>query len=272
MTHRCTAPLLLICWLALLGCSTTGEMNADHAMFASQSLTPAAWSPETPVGRIVADRPDTSRIFELVGIDYCCGGETPLAEAAKANDISADRLLNALTVVGVGHADGVARNWRDAPPDELIDHIVDTFHTELRRDLPRLEELIATVMHVHGREHRELAQVQSTFLTLRAEMEEHLALEEQIVFPAVRRLVRGEQPDNVEEMLRHLMDDHEKAAAALEAMNRLTHSYTPPDDACALYREMLSGLDRLERQTLAHVHLENNVLFPHARNRLARRE
>ena len=52
------------------------------------------------------------------------------------------------------------------------------------------------------------------------------------------------------------------AGAAIHTLRRLTNDYAPPEDACALFKEMLRGLRALEKDTLAHVHLENNVLLP----------
>lgn len=39
------------------------------------------FSVETVVSDLVVERPGRSRVFEELGIDYCCGGGVPLAEA-----------------------------------------------------------------------------------------------------------------------------------------------------------------------------------------------
>ena len=43
---------------------------------------------------------------------------------------------------------------------------------------------------------------------------------------------------------------------------RLTGAYTPPEHACASWRALYAALDELERELMAHIHLENHVLFP----------
>jgi len=35
------------------------------------------------VRQFVVERPSRARIFERFGIDYCCGGKTPLEEACR---------------------------------------------------------------------------------------------------------------------------------------------------------------------------------------------
>jgi regulator of cell morphogenesis and NO signaling len=47
-------------------------------------------------------------------------------------------------------------------------------------------------------------------------------------------------------------------------INELTRGYEPPADACTTYKVGLQELDAFERDLHAHVHLENNILFPKA--------
>jgi regulator of cell morphogenesis and NO signaling len=257
------APLVAITLVVLVlsACSTASIQHSPR-----EAAPFSAWNEQTPVGRIVTEQPDAARIFDLVGIDYCCGGDMPLAQAAAERNISPQRLLDALAVVGSGASDSqTARNWDDADVKEITDHIVDVYHAELRIMLPRLDDIIQTVVDVHREEHPELAEVQNVFRALRAEMEEHLALEENHAFPAIRELAAGRPADDVRSAIDVLYDDHDEAAAALRTLSALTNGYTAPPAACNLYRQMLTALDRLERQTMAHIHLENSVLFPTAR-------
>jgi regulator of cell morphogenesis and NO signaling len=40
--------------------------------------------------------------------------------------------------------------------------------------------------------------------------------------------------------------------------------FAVPADACPTYRALYQGLEDFERDLHQHIHLENNVLFPHA--------
>lgn len=257
MTYASFIALSLLA-LALGACSTAGVQHSSRSAVAF-----SAWNEQTPVGRIVTEQPDAARIFDLIGIDYCCGGEMPLGEAAAAKKVNPRRLLDALAVVGGRVTDGTTTNWAEADVNELIDHIVDVYHAELRVLLPRLDDIIATVVQVHQAQHPELPDVQRVFRGLRAEMEEHLALEEDHAFPAIRSLAAGRTESDMTHAIKVLYDDHDDAATALSKLRSLTNGYEAPPDACNLYRQMLADLDRLERQTMAHIHLENNVLFHH---------
>ena len=46
-------------------------------------------APETTIGEIVRALPATSRIFENLKIDYCCGGKKSLAEACRVKGLDA---------------------------------------------------------------------------------------------------------------------------------------------------------------------------------------
>jgi regulator of cell morphogenesis and NO signaling len=61
-----------------------------------------------------------------------------------------------------------------------------------------------------------------------------------------------------------MMNEHEAAGALLEEMRASTGGFTPPADACPTLVGFLDGLDAFERDLHRHVHLENNLLFPHA--------
>jgi len=222
-----------------------------------------AWTADTTVGAIVAARPESARVFELVGIDYCCGGEKPLGEAASEKSIDVIRLLGALAVIGP-QATAASRDWRKAPLRELMDHIVATHHVWLRRELPRIRELVETVAEVHGDAHAELAEVRTKFLALQKAIGPHLEEEEQHLFPVVRKLAAGEATDEVEALLTSMRTDHDHVGAALHRISDLTGGFKVPEDACQLYKQMLKGLQDLEHDLHQHVHLENNVLLPRA--------
>jgi regulator of cell morphogenesis and NO signaling len=48
------------------------------------------------VGELVAERPGWARVFEELGIDYCCGGQRTLREACERRGLSLDAVLRRL--------------------------------------------------------------------------------------------------------------------------------------------------------------------------------
>jgi regulator of cell morphogenesis and NO signaling len=229
---------------------------------------------QTTVGQWVARRPQTSRVFEELQIDYCCGGDRSLGQACWERRIDPASVLVQLEQTGelaVGDDDW-GRNWNSAPLTDLCDHIEQTHHVYLRAELPRLTSLSAKVLAAHGQAHPELAEVQRTFAALRAELEPHMFKEERILFPAIRQLEQSNSPPqfpfgSVANPIRVMEHEHDNAGAALARIRRLTSDYRVPGDACNTYRVLLDGLAHLEADMHQHVHKENNILFPRAAQR-----
>ena len=45
-------------------------------------------------------------------------------------------------------------------------------------------------------------------------------------------------------------------------MEELTNHITPPRDACTTWRALYLGLRTFREDLMAHIHTENNLLFP----------
>jgi len=219
---------------------------------------------EKTVGQIVAERPSRARVFERFGLDYCCGGGKLLAQDCLEKQIDSSAVLQELMNADLPTSDET--DWMAASLTSLADHIEQTHHAYLKAELPRLDRLTLKVVTGHGAKHPELAEVREVFVALKAEMEVHMAKEEQVFFPACRALEQGSSlpatalanPINV------LLHEHDDAGRALARLRELTHGYTPPANVCATYRTMLDALQQLEADMHQHVHKENNILFPKA--------
>jgi regulator of cell morphogenesis and NO signaling len=226
----------------------------------------SAIHPETHVATLVLEQPGRARVFEQFEIDYCCGGKVPLATACEDRGLDLDVVVAALAETGTDGAEDV--DWRAVPVSELCAHIVDRHHAYLRAELPRLRELTGKVARAHEAAHPELTEVETTFAALANELDEHMAKEEQVLFPACIELEHGTAGafpfGSVENPIRMMVDEHEEVAAGLTRLRALTHDYETPSDACNSYRALLDRLQTLETDTHRHVHEENNILFPRA--------
>lgn len=219
-------------------------------------------TPQTTVGEIVRAMPARSRIFENLGIDYCCGGKKPLAEACQAKG------LDPATVVALLAALDDTPNSIQVNPDsmsltELCDHIEQVHHEYLREELPRLDFMTRKVAAVHGDHEPRLLEVRRVFEAFQSEMVAHTKEEDEVVFPAIRKLESG-NGTSLDAAFAKLESEHENAGAALARLKELTDNYTPPEWACNTFRALYDGLAQLEKHTHQHVHQENNVLFPKA--------
>lgn len=212
--------------------------------------------PSRSVAELVLERPARARVFEQLGLDYCCGGKLSLTEACAARGVDPDAAAAALEQA----ADATASedvDWSAAPLARLCDHIVDVHHARLRADLPRLSVLLQKVERAHGEGRPELASMRETFETLRAELEAHVTEEEERLFVACRS---GDSVDPA--MLTGLEETHAATGEALATLRRLSSDYDLAGAFCNTHRAALDGLHELELDLHQHIHEENNVLFP----------
>jgi regulator of cell morphogenesis and NO signaling len=224
---------------------------------------------ETTVGQLVVERPSRARVFEKLGIDYCCGGKKPLGSAIEERGLDAGAVVAELEQEQTGAAPQGGRNWATASLTDLADHIESTHHAYLKAELPRLAQLTHKVASRHGDRRPELVEIYDVFSGLKAEMESHMMKEERILFPLCRRLDTAEtlppsHCGSVANPIEVMVREHEDAGDALARIRVLTNDYTPPPDACNTYRATFDSLRQLEADMHQHVHKENNILFPKA--------
>jgi regulator of cell morphogenesis and NO signaling len=231
-------------------------------------MSTSLFSPETTLGAIVAAHPLLARVFERLGLDYCCGGKRPLAQACAAQGIDAATVALMLDAAAALPAAPPAVDAAGMSLGALADHIEATHHAYLRDELPALVEKADRVAHKHGERDPRLAEVATTMRGLAYEMFSHMMKEEQILFPLVRSMERdgvvGGHCGTIANPIRQMESEHDGAGAAVARMRDLTNAFTPDADACNTHRALLAGLARLELDLHEHVHKENNVLFPRA--------
>jgi len=226
--------------------------------------------PNTRVGELVAQRPGRSRVFERLGIDYCCGGKTPLDRACREKGLDVDNVLREIAVSDDETHEEDRIDWNQVPMGDLADHIVGVHHGYLRRELPRLAALMEKLVAAHGTRHPELTEVRDTVLSLKDELDSHMLKEEMVLFPIVKQLQTATSMPSfhcgsVNNPIFVMMHEHEDTGNALARLRSLTHGYQAPADACETYRATLAGLAALEADLHSHIHKENEILFPRAR-------
>ncbi|MCH9651683.1 MAG: iron-sulfur cluster repair di-iron protein [Deltaproteobacteria bacterium] len=218
----------------------------------------------TRVGQIATALPLATRVFARHGIDFCCGGGKTLEEACKIRGLEAEEILGEIEQEHLALDDpskDESRSWEQAPLAELIDHILSNYHEPLAEELPRLEGMARKVAGVHGDRDPEMFKgLLTTFLDLKAELEEHMMKEEQVLFPLIRH-GKGSMTAVPIDMMEA---DHESAGASLARLRELADDYRVPEDACNTWRALWHGLAELEGSLHRHIHLENNILFPRA--------
>lgn len=230
-------------------------------------------APDTTVAELVLARPSLSRVFERLGIDYCCGGKRSLEKACSRRGLDVTTTI-ALLEAGLADAPADTVDWRQAPAADLVEHIVTRHHDLMREELPRLGAMADRVAQRHGPDDARLVELAQVFGAFRGELEQHMEAEEQVLFPACLALEAASATGEAGELhlpfpsvampISVMEHQHDDAGAALERMRELTAGYDLDAARCNTHRALVDGLHALERDMHEHVHEENNILFPRA--------
>lgn len=173
----------------------------------------------------------------------------------------------------VGAAERSETDWLDQPLFTLISHIVNTHHAFVKKQAPRLEELIATVCSLHAESNPELLRIQKWFFVLQEDLTHHMQKEEGVLFPYIIHLEeaawRGEPApwapfETIKTPIETMSLEHDRVSRALHGIHAASCDYRLPEQSSASYSLMLQDLRAFERDLLNHIHLENTILFPRA--------
>jgi regulator of cell morphogenesis and NO signaling len=224
------------------------------------------------VREIALEQPTSIRVFEQFGIDYCCGGRKPLAEACIAGNLELDTVIAALEAAAKKSAPDV-ETWTNKSLETLIAHIVATHHAYVKRELPRLAQLAEKVVNRHGATKSELPMIAASLAQLDDELTHHLAKEETVLFPYVTSLEQSTSHETpkpqscfgtVANPIAMMTREHDAAGTLIAEIRRLSKNFTAPEDACPTFQAFYDGLKEFEQDLHQHIHLENNILFPRA--------
>jgi len=218
------------------------------------------------VGEIVSIMPRASEIFKQYRIDFCCGGNKPLIDAIRENDLDEGEVLKKLNEAFKANEEikKGGKDFRKMSPGELIEYIESTHHVYVKKTLPELSELTIKIMSVHGAKHPALFIVHELFSKLKAELEQHLIKEEEILFPLIKEYSKdpgAELLARINKVKSDLEEEHEGAGNILKELRKITEDYKVPKDGCNTYFATFDRIKELESDLFEHIHLENNILF-----------
>ena len=237
------------------------------------STTPTArFDAETRLGDIVAADFRSAAVFDAVGIDYCCGGAVTLGQVCDQTGLDKAAFIEKISAAT---AAPLSRNENYAAwePSFLADYIVTVHHSWLRENDGSIVAYTAKIASVHGSRHPELAEIAAIFAKIATDMEVHLREEEELFFPAIKRIqaamaagapIDSEDRATLGRALDSLGRDHEEIGDATHRIRALSQAYSLPGDACSSYAVTYAKLAEFEEDLHKHVHLENNILFPKA--------
>lgn len=210
--------------------------------------------------------PNAIHLLDQYGLDYCCQGKQSFFEACLNAGLQPETIWSELQEAN--QVPLIQRmKFETWDPNLLIDFILQHHHAYVRESIPQLQGLLDKVCDVHGLDSPYLLEVRDTFRALADELLNHLPKEEEIVFPAIRKiLVSGDAGTSfVQTPVQVMEHEHDRAGEWVKKLRKLTQQYTPPASACPTFQMTYKLLREFDQDLIQHIHLENNLLFPNVK-------
>lgn len=207
------------------------------------------------VGEWVAANLSNAAVMDVYGIDFCCGGQVSLADAAKTKGIDVKEIFSLLNT----HLNHSAQSDPNQMPiDILVDYIVAEFHAELRENTPVIISYLDKVVNAHSTFHPELKELRELVRISLEDLALHMQKEEKILFPLAKE---GKDAFILQPIL-VMEKEHVAEGERLHRITALSNNFVPPPDACSSYKYLYQLLSDFQKRLHLHIHIENNILFP----------
>ncbi len=226
---------------------------------------------ENKIGDVVAGNFHTAKVFEKLGLDFCCGGKKTINDACLEKGLDPVAVLEQLSKTGERNISSDHFDKWDA--GFLIDYIVNNHHNYVRSSIPSITDHLDKVVNAHGSRHPELLKIQKNFTEIKDELLAHMQKEEKMLFPYMKNIESAVQHSakinvapfgSVNNPVKAMESEHETAGKLMSEIHSLSNNYDPPQNACGTFKVLFGELKEFEQDLHQHVHLENNILFPKA--------
>lgn len=211
------------------------------------------------IGELIASFPGATLVLRRHKVDFCCSGKKSLAQLAGEKGLDASLIAGELCNLPKGPLPLPDPDDIDA----FIDFILDRYHQTHREELAKLILLSRKVEAVHGDQPDAPLGLSDALFEMTENLDSHMAKEEMVLFPAMREMQRNSASTVPLVMPIHCMrEEHEAHARAIHELQKLTNNFTLSEGVCGSWRALYTGTAKLVEDLVAHIHLENEILFP----------
>ncbi|MCA6063726.1 iron-sulfur cluster repair protein YtfE [Thalassolituus marinus] len=207
---------------------------------------------QRPLCEVATSVPGASGILRTFNINFCTQGDVSLAQALQSCGADVQEVTG--KILSVADETDI-KDWSEYSSKELISYILERFHERHRQQLPELIMLATKVERVHSDSSACPHGLSALLRDVKADLENHMQKEEQILFPM---LAGGMYPGGPISVMQGEHDDHLQTIADIL---RITNELQLPSGACTSWRNLYLGLTGLIDDLMEHITLENYFLF-----------
>lgn len=214
------------------------------------------------LNEIVSEAPGAGNIFRGLRIDFVHNGDKTLNDVTDEKNLSLDNLIYELNELEATNEDGIDVKYMDEI--SVLTYIQRKYHEDLKDELPVLEEYLEDAVKKNKKEQPELEEVEELFKKIKTAFLDHVNNEDETVFEMLETYLDAPNSHHFEAVKPHmtsLKSEHENLARNFYELRALTNDYTQSRESTAELGFVYHRLERLEKDTFNHFHLENNKLF-----------
>jgi regulator of cell morphogenesis and NO signaling len=227
-----------------------------------------SWTTAT-LADIALSFPPAASILNRHNLDYCCKGQMLFQTACEIQKYNTEKIREEILQATDEESESSGIHFDKWEASLLIDFIVQHHHRFVKQSISQIQALLDTVCSIHGEDDLSVLAVRDDFNDLVTELKDHMPREEEILFPAIRRLLDPRPVEreltsidaNIRVLIAATEQDHEYAGELVKSLRSMTRHYTPPDYACPTFRAAYQMLQDFDNDLVQHIHLENNILF-----------
>lgn len=159
-------------------------------------------------------------------------------------------------------------NFNEMKIDKLVDYLSDTQHSYLKNAILRFSVYMKTILKVDSTIHPEVNKISSLISELTELVEQHLIMEEHLLFPYIRDLAKKNglsshvEKNLADNPVKKIKLGHSKIISILENIRGLSNNYLPAVNSSPALKLCYAQLFDFEQDIHRHVFLEEKILFP----------
>ena len=152
---------------------------------------------------------------------------------------------------------------------ELCNYLTENHHSLERKLMSEIKDHIEVVLKVEKNRLGQMPFVRDNFLQMAWKLEQHIAAEEQIIFPFAEKfakqgrkkhLIHFPELRHIIDMLVKLVNKQKSILESMEAIRNLTHHFNAEVKDSPSHKLCLDELHRLDLNIQQHFFIESNVL------------
>lgn len=217
------------------------------------------------LAEVVTEVPKSGDILRELHIDFVNGGNRKLVDAAFEQGVPLENILYEINELDTENTDGIDIKYMDEL--SIIKYIQRRYHEDLRDELPVLAPYVEKVAEMNP----DLEEAGEIFRSLKKSMMDHSEEEDVNVFPLLESYIESPTESKKEALkprVEKTRNEHKDVTDFFFRLREVTNDFTPYEGAPGVLRLVYDRLERLERDTLDHIHLENNILFPRLKEKV----